>query len=331
MAGAGIGGFFVAGPVGAAVLASETGTLWDVGRLAVGDGEANGVARLVKAIKDEEDLKPGEFFDSIITPVTDGAAGVAAGKMAEKLCKAWDAAEENKLKDRQFKKISKEAEKNGVKNPDEFAKKVQEQATDLKEQVAKNETQLKDLQERVNENKANTLSKKNAKLERSGKPKIPTAEPDPEAHVNGHTSCMMMDEEGNTSTGYSSRLRSAAGINCFEQGVSKLCQAFPEIKNVIPRALKACAEHMSFEKCTQPFVTFAVQIRDGIVTAVERCKNCAQYPLGTVLSDALKGEWIPDTIRQNPGTHYAAAGACGVLYVTVSTKEFSKRKNANRN
>ena len=137
----------------------------------------------------------------------------------------------------------------------------------------------------------------------------------------------MIDEEGNQSIGYSRRLRDAAKIPSTD--ISKLQSMYPNIRNAedLSRALNACAEHMTFESCTQPFITFAIQITDGIVYAVRRCKNCAQYPLGNVISHALHGEWVPSALVSVPkGSHYCSTMAPGTLYVTLQNGQYRKSR-----
>ena len=144
--GAGVGDFFLGRPAGAALLASETGTLWDGSRLAI-DDRTDGTGKLVKAAGDGDSLTPGKVFDSIATPICDGAAGVLSGKTANSIAKSIkknklkaQVEHENQVKQRQMDKIANTATTKGVDNSDKLVENVQNQANDLKQKVQDNET-----------------------------------------------------------------------------------------------------------------------------------------------------------------------------------------------
>ncbi|CAF1357907.1 unnamed protein product [Rotaria sordida] len=289
--GAGVGGFIGGGPVGAFVFSAEVGTLWDVTRAATG-GPANGVAKLVVAMRDDEDLSPGEIFDCVATPVVDGVAGVAAGKMADSLYKnnkknqeRASVQQKNAIKQKQINKLEEKIAKQGVNNPETTVKNMCQDAEELKGKV----------------DQVNTKTSSNRRL-------------------NGHTACSMIDEEGNKSTGYSTRLCNELKMDRFAQQTSRLCQEHPNISPVLNRALECCAEHMAYENLPNgnPILTYAVQIHNGIVTCVERCQNCMQFPLGNVITDAIHREWIPSALEFVPAAgSYVGSTINGIIYITL--------------
>ena len=292
--GAGVAGFAGAGPVGAFALGAEAGTLWDLTRAATG-GPAHGVARLVTAIRDDEDLSSGEFFDSFTAPVADGVAGIAAGKTADGIYKNYKQnqqrtriQQENAPKQAQINKLEKEVAAQGVNDPENVVKSMCEDAEELK-------------------SKTNEL-----RSQGHGRKKL-----------TGNTSCTMTDEHGNRSTGYSNRLCQNLDIQRFDGDISRLQQNFPNIEPVIDRALDCCAEHMAYEGLPNgnPNVTYAIQIRNDTVVGVERCGNCAQYPLGNVVTDSLHNEWIPTGLQVVPDAgSYRGSTITGMIYVTLQSR-----------
>jgi hypothetical protein len=79
--GAGVGGFFVAGPPGAVAGGVGAGAEWDLLVAAVTDGkEANGIAKIIKNPKNVD-----SYFDAGLSVFGDGLAGYSGGQMAEKL------------------------------------------------------------------------------------------------------------------------------------------------------------------------------------------------------------------------------------------------------
>lgn len=309
VAGAGIGGFFLGGPVGAAILAGGAGTEYDLIASAITD-KPRGVGMLVDAIGNKKTIRSGDFFDAVTAPLLDAGTGVTAARIFTKV----QAAVKGK---KQISTLEKNLEEQGVKNPKQAVGEMRKKAGDLQEKVSGNSEELTKLQEGVDKNRA----KRYAKLEKKNKP-IPAK--DPNAATNNHTSCTMEDSRGNRSTGYSSRLTSAMGID--RNIIGKLQGAFPEIKACMGRALNACAEHMAYEGIIpEPVVTFAIQIRDGMVYAVDRCKNCAQYPLGKVITDGMNGSWIPEPGYCSDALTGAASGT-GLLILTIKRDQKTKKQ-----
>lgn len=307
VAGSGFGGFLLGGPVGAGLLASYAGTGYDVTASEL-TGKPRGVCVLEDAIVNHKTIRPGDFFDAVTTPLFDAGTGVNGARVCTKVV----AAVKGKM---QISTLENNITAQKVENPKQVVEGMRESARDLQEKVSGNTEELTKRQERLDKKQA----KKNARLKRNGKP-IP--EKDANAATNKHTSCTMEDSRGNRSTGYSSRLTSAMGIG--RDAFVKLQRAFPDIKSCMGRALNACAEHMAYEGISsEPVVTFAIQIRDGIVYGVERCKNCAEYDLGKVITDGMNGSWIPE-----PG--YCSDALTGAPQATglfiLSIKSDQKRK-----
>lgn len=303
VAGAGIIGS-AAGPAGAAALAVAAGTEWDLIDAARGKG-TNGVAKLIETVAEKKEIAPGDLFDAMMVPVCDGMTGVAAAKTYDKFTTAR---RQNQLRQeaertngpertRQFEDLSAKVKKQGVKHPNKVANGMCKKADDLRQTVADNESQLLETEQRYHRH------------------------PRPNAHVNGHTSVTMMDEHGNQSTGYSRRLADAQGTPRLQPGTSRLEQAYPDVQPVLRRPLNACAEHMAYQNITNPVVTYALQVKDGIVQCIKRCENCEQYPLANVITDSMNGTPVPYLLAEVPVRgSYIGGIVSGTILIDVAHK-----------
>lgn len=299
-----------AGPPCAAALAVAAGAEWDLIDCVRGKG-TNGVAKIIVTVVDKKEIAPGELFDAMMVPVCDGMTGVAAAKTYDKFTTAR---RQNQLRQeaerrngpertRQFEDLSRKVKEQGVKHPDKVANGMCKKADDLRQTVADNEPQLLETEQRYHRH------------------------PRPNAHVNGHTSVTMIDEHGNQSTGYSRRLADAQGTPRLQPGASRLEQAYPNVQPVLHRPLNACAEHMAYQNIMNPVVTYALQVRDGIVQCIERCENCEQYPLGNVITDSMNGTPVPYLLTEVPVRgSYIGGIVSGIILIDVAHKKNERRR-----
>ncbi|CAF1034970.1 unnamed protein product [Didymodactylos carnosus] len=310
VAGAGLIGS-LAGPVGTVALAAEVGTGWDMCEALAG-GRVHGIPKLITAARDHIELGPGEVFDIVMTPVGDGMTGLLAKQLCDKITEARAKnqarnqvqkasevvlnLEVSKANDAKLEPLEKKIAEQGVDNPRELAERMSKDADVLKNTVENHESALRGNQLGRNRNNY---------------------------HMNRHVTCTMIDEEGNSSTGYSSRITAATGEKRFNGDISKLEQNYPEYQSVIDgRVLGNCAEPMAYENCSNPSITYAMQINDGIVKAITRCKNCAQYNFGTVITDWIDGEIIPLNLDDLPPSgSYIGAGINGTVLVTIQSRK----------
>ena len=307
--GAGIVGS-CAGPGGAAALAVAAGAEWDLVDAVRGKG-VNGVAKMIEVVAEKKEIAPGELFDTVMVPVCDGMTGVAAAKTYDKFTTAR---RQNQLrqeaertngpeKTQQFEDLSMKIKKQGVRNPEKVANGVCKQADDLKQTVADNETRLLETEQKYHKH------------------------PRPNAHVNGHTSVTMIDKDGNQSTGYSRRLADAAGKPRLQPGTSRLEQNHPNVQSVMSRPLNACAEHMAHQNIANPVMTYAIQVKDGIVQCVKRCENCEQYPLANVITDSIDGTPVPFLLTEVPEHgSYIGTVVSGIVLIDVAHKGKGRRQ-----
>ncbi|CAF4024371.1 unnamed protein product [Adineta steineri] len=310
VAGAGIIGFG-AGPEEAVTLAIIAGVGWDLIDIARGK-EANGIVKLVEIFSRGKKLTPGEIFDAIMVPVTDGMTGYAAANAYGKYTKAR---EQNQLrqeaqktngpeKTKQFEDLLKKIEKQSVKNSENVANSMCKQAKDLEEMVAANEPKLFELEQKFYQHPS-----------------------PPNAHVNRHTSATMIDKDGNQSTGYSRRLTDASGTPRFQSETSKLEQNYPNVKSLLSRPLNACAEHMAYENISNPIIIYAIQIKNSLVFCVKRCENCEQFDLRNVITDSMHGTPVPFLITEVPPPgSYVRAVISDIIVISVANREREERR-----
>ncbi|CAF1106129.1 unnamed protein product [Rotaria sordida] len=306
VAGAGIVGS-IAGPAGAAAAAIEAGTIWDMTE-SHATGKAKGIMTVVEAIRDDKELRPGEVFDSLMTPVGDAITGVAAAKTYDKIMDArkknqmrQQVQSENNVKTEQLNNLEKKITDQGVDNSKKLANDMSKKADILREQVAENESKLLEIQRRQRCRIRN-----------------------PNEHVNGHVSVTIIDEYENESTGYSKRLTDASETTRFDRGpTSRLEQAQPSVTRIQGKPpLNICGEHMAYQGLSSdPVITYALQIKDGVVQCVDRCANCAQYDLGNVITDSINGTPVPFSLSElpSPGS-YIGAVVTGTMTVAVSQR-----------
>ncbi|CAF1153545.1 unnamed protein product [Adineta steineri] len=292
LAGAGIIGFG-AGPEEAAAFAIIAGVGWDLIDIARGK-EANGIVKLVEIFSRDKKLTPGEIFDAVMVPITDGMTGYAAANAYGKYTKARE----------QNQTYHGKSKKQGTKNPEKIANSMCKQAKDLEQMVAANERKLFELEQKFYEHP-----------------------PPPNAHINGHTSATMIDKDGNQSTGYSRRLTDARGTPRFQSEISKLEQNYPNVKSVLSRPLNACAEHMAFENISNPIIIYAIQIKNGLVFCVKRCENCEQFDLRNVITDSMHGTPVPFLITEVPPPgSYVRAIVSDIILISVANTEREERR-----
>jgi hypothetical protein len=299
-----------AGPVGAAALAIAAGAEWDVVDAARGKG-TNGVAKMIEAVVEKKKLTPGELFDTMMVPVGDGMTGIAAANAYDKFTKAK---QQNQLrqeaqktngpeKTEQFEDLSKKIKKQGVKNPEKVANSMCKQAENLKKTVVDNEPQLLETEQKYHKH------------------------PRPNAHINGHTSATMIDKDGNQSTGYNRRLTDASRTPRFESETSKLEQNHPNVRSVMSRPLNACAEHMAYENISNPIITYAIQMKDGIVQCIKRCPNCEQFDLGNVITDSIDGTPVPFLLTEVPAHgSYIGTAVSGIILISVADRRKEEQR-----
>ncbi|CAF3238086.1 unnamed protein product [Rotaria sp. Silwood2] len=146
--------------------------------------------------------------------------------------------------------------------------------------------------------------------------------PRPNEHTNGYTSATMIDKYGNQTTGYNRRLADASRTSRFQSRTSKLKQNNPTVCWVLPRPLNACAEHMVYQSILNPIITYALQLKDGIVKCIKWCQNCDQFDLGSVITDSMDGVPVPFLFIEilAPGS-YVGAVVCGTFLITVADRK----------
>lgn len=245
-----------------------------------------------------------------MVPVGDGMTGVAAANIYRKCTKArqqsqlkQEVQKENDLKTKQLEDLSKKIEKQGVKNPEEVANSMCKEAKNLKQNVTDKEPQLLKAEPRYYKDR------------------------DPNGHVNGHTSVTMMDKDGNQSTGYSRRLADANETPRFEPGTSRLELDNPNVQPVMRRPLNACAEHMAYQNILNPIITYAIQIKHGVVQCIERCPNCEQFDLGNVITDSMNGTPVPFPLTEVPASgSYIGAVISGTILISVADRRKEERE-----
>lgn len=309
VAGAGILGSF-AGPAGAAGLAIVAGTEWDLVDHLRGKG-TNGVAKLIDSVAEGKKLAPGELFDTVMVPVGDGITGVAAAKTYDRISTArqqnrlrQEAREKNGPENtKQFEDLSKKIKQQGVDNPEKVSNSMCNKAKDLKKTVADNEQRLLETELKYNKRSRGDY------------------------HRSGHTSATIVDKHGNESTGYSRRLEDARGTTRFQSGESRLEKSNPSATAVNSRPLNACGEHIAYQNTSNPVITYAVQIQNGVVQCVERCGNCKQFDLGNVITDRMNGVPVPYLVTDVPpaGSYFGAA-VSGIVLIDVAAKRNERRR-----
>lgn len=187
------------------------------------------------------------------------------------------------------------AEQEGVENPRKLAEDMSRKADILKQKVDDNEPALRENQTGRNRN---------------------------DYHKSGHVSSTMIDEHGNESTGYSARMTAASGEQRFTGDKSLLEQNQPDVTPVSSRRpLSNCAEHMAYENCPNPSITYSLQINNGIVSTIERCENCAKYSLGNVITDFINGEPVPFALAEVPPPgSYIGGVISGTVLIAIQGK-----------
>lgn len=299
-----------AGPAGAAGLAIAAGTEWDLVDYLRGKG-TNGVAKLIDTVAEGKKLAPGELFDTVMVPVSDGMTGVAAAKTYDSFTRArqqnrlrQEAQEQNGPENtKQFEDLTKKIKQQGVDNPEKVSNSMCRKAKDLKQTVDDNEQRLLETEVRCNGRSRGNY------------------------HRSGHTSATIIDEHGNEYTGYSRRLEDARGTPRFALGESRLERSNPHATAVDRRPLNACAEHIAYQNTSNPVTTYAVQIKNGVVQCVERCGNCKQFELGNVITDSMNGVPVPYLVTDVPpaGSYFGAA-VSGIVLIDVADKRREWRR-----
>ncbi|KAL2087839.1 hypothetical protein ACEWY4_016667 [Coilia grayii] len=107
-----------------------------------------------------------------------------------------------------------------------------------------------------------------------------------------------------------------------ERGV--LIEQRVQARNGGYRAVNACAEHEAFEKLQTTGAdnrvrTTSVQYRDGSITTVERCDNCAQFAdlMGDVPTDRVPGITVPTRQFILDSSTRAVGGAAAYAGISV--------------
>ena len=193
------------GPAGLAIAA---GTEWDIVDHLRGKG-TNGVVKLIDTVAQGTKLAPGELFDTVMVPVSDGMTGVAVAKTYDRFTTArqqnrlrQEAQEKNGPENtKQFEDLSKKIKQQDVDNPEKVSKSMCSKAKELKQTVADNEQQLLETELKYNKRSRGDY------------------------HRSGHTSATIVDKHGNEATGYSRRLEDVRGTPRFQLGESRLERA----------------------------------------------------------------------------------------------------------
>lgn len=274
VAAGGIGGFVVAGPVGAVVGGIGGGTAMDV-VISGADSAIHGEKRfyghmnsLDRAVDGK--LTVGEAFDWAVTPVMDGLTGYGYGK-------AYSNFTTTRAQYNQLKKSIRDAVKEGKiqlgdgQTVGDLAKQIQKAARELKKAV----------------NEAGSQK------------------------VTQTTGSMIIDVEGNARTGYSFRLRNALEIDAFDNGPSSTQQILnkkfpgrtPKIKGAAA-GQPQCAEHHALHQFHRangnhaaPKMTINIHFDGKKFHAIPRCENCMKIgkhiSMGDVLTDHLGNVNVP--------------------------------------